>query len=105
MDNVLQDGFLLMMKPDIGGELLPAEFGRDPDADEGYFAEKLWRCFCLWRGIFLWRRKMLSEQGTADIGKLPILAATPVILLNSIWREKRPRKPPFCCSLPWRQPC
>ena len=79
------------MKPDIGGELLPAEFGRDPDADEGYFAEKLWRCFCLWRGSFLWRRKMRSGQGTADIGKLPILAVTPEIF-STAYGEKNGRE-------------
>ena len=38
---------------------------------------------------------MLSGQGTEDIGKLLTSAVIPVILLNSLWEKKRPRKPPF----------
>ncbi len=81
------------MKPDIGGELLPAEFGRDPNADDDCFAAKNCRKFLLMAGgFFLWRRRMLSGQGTEDIGKLLTSAIIPVILLNSLWGEKTAEK-------------
>ena len=81
------------MKPDIGGELLPAEFGRDPNADDDCFAAKIVEMFLLMAGgFFLWRRRMLSGQGTEDIGKLLTSAVIPVILLNSLWGEKTAEK-------------
>ncbi len=43
-------------------------------------------------GFFLWRRRMLSGQGTEDIGKLLTSAVIPVILLNSLWGEKTAEK-------------
>ena len=64
-----------MMKPDIGGELLPAEFGRDPNADDDCFAAKNCRnVFAYGRGLFSLAQNNAQRAGdvryweTADIG-------------------------------------
>ena len=43
-------------------------------------------------GYFLLRKKMLSAQGIADIGRLLTTVVLPIILVNSLWAEKTPEK-------------
>lgn len=43
-------------------------------------------------GYFLLRKKMLSDQGSTDIGKLLTTVVLPIILVNSLWAAKTPEK-------------
>ena len=43
-------------------------------------------------GFFLYRKRMLSDQGTGDIGKLLTTIVIPVVLINSLWGEKTAEK-------------
>ena len=45
-------------------------------------------------GYILVRRKMLTDQGTADIGKLLTTAVIPLILINNLWVERSAAVPP-----------
>lgn len=43
-------------------------------------------------GFVLFRKGLLGEQGTADIGRLLTLAVIPVILINSLWADRTAEK-------------
>ena len=43
-------------------------------------------------GYLLVRRKLLSDQGTADIGKLLTTVVIPLILINNLWVERTAEK-------------
>ena len=43
-------------------------------------------------GYLLVRRKMLTDQGTADIGKLLTTVVIPLILINNLWVERTAEK-------------
>lgn len=43
-------------------------------------------------GFVLFRKGLLGEQGTTDIGRLLTLAVIPVILINSLWADRTAEK-------------
>jgi Predicted permeases len=43
-------------------------------------------------GFFLFRKKMITNQGSKDIGKILLYIVIPVVIISSFWIERTPEK-------------
>ena len=47
-------------------------------------------------GYMAYKKKMLSDQGTKDIGKILLNIAIPIVVISNFCVEKTPEKQPNC---------
>lgn len=43
-------------------------------------------------GFLFFRKKMISVQGSADLGKILLYLVVPLVIINSFWTERTPQK-------------
>ena len=43
-------------------------------------------------GFFLYKKQMITNQGSKDIGKILLYIVIPVVIISSFWIERSPEK-------------